>query len=190
MYGVHPKWHGHFKKSWRSKNFLFFQLVNVKSLETSERSVREVSFGFSRWLWPPPSVCTRQLHSSSRRQRCFSCQCQTEKKLWTNQADIFKSQLSILERNLCHKCKRKEDKASSALSTLFKAPVYLDCCQVSSILASRLRPCFRHFLLMQCNQEWVVILYERATHLRPVPGKKDFSHRTGCVCDDCVKKCW
>lgn len=31
---------------------------------------------------------------------------------------------------------------------------FLDCCQVSSILASGLRPCFRRFLLMQCNQEW------------------------------------
>lgn len=117
MNGVHLKWHGHFKKSRRFKNFLCFQLVNVKSVETSERSTKEVSFGFSRWLWLPPSVFTKQLHSSSWRQRCFSCQCQTEKKLWTNQADIFKSQLSTRERNLCHKCNRKEDKASSAPST-------------------------------------------------------------------------
>lgn len=160
MYEVHLKWHGHFKKSRRFKNFLCFQLVNVKSVETSERSTREVSFGFSRWLWLPPSVFTKQLHSSSWRQRCFSCQCQTEKKLWTNQADIFQSQLSTRERNLCHKCNRKEDKASSAPSTLFKAPIYLDCCQVSSILASGLRPCFRRFLLMQCN-EWLFCMREQ-----------------------------
>lgn len=54
----------------------------------------------------------------------------------------------------------KRTGASSAPSTLFKAPVYLDCCQVSSILASGLRPCFRCFLLMQCN-EWLFCMREQ-----------------------------
>lgn len=39
-------------------------------------------------------------------------------------------------------------------------PVYLDCCQVSSILATGLRPCFRRFLLMQCN-EWLFCMREQ-----------------------------